>query len=151
MNDKSHVSLEQHVCLVCGTYFDTGAILLGKLLRASMERHTATGWDLCPEHQKLSDDGFVTLVECDSERSGSPAGVGRVKPEQAYWTGRLAHLKRKVFIELLNVPIAANQPCVFVEPSVVEQLQEMVSAASLSHGQHRVRHPAVGRLFTATV
>ncbi|MCP5927825.1 ATPase, partial [Klebsiella pneumoniae] len=26
MNDKSHVSLEQHVCLVCGTAFDTGAI-----------------------------------------------------------------------------------------------------------------------------
>lgn len=43
MNDKSHVSLEQHVCLVCGTAFDTGAILLDKRLRASMERHTATG------------------------------------------------------------------------------------------------------------
>ena len=51
MNDKSHVSLEQHVCLVCGTAFDTGAILLDKRLRASMERHTATGWGLCPEHQ----------------------------------------------------------------------------------------------------
>ena len=38
MNDKSHVSLEQHVCLVCGTAFDTGAILLDKRLRASMER-----------------------------------------------------------------------------------------------------------------
>ncbi|HHW2678374.1 hypothetical protein [Pseudomonas aeruginosa] len=59
MNDKSHVSLEQHVCLVCGTGFDTGAILLDKRLRASMERHTATGWGLCPEHQKLSDDGLL--------------------------------------------------------------------------------------------
>ena len=28
MNDKSHVSMEQHVCLVCGVAFDTGAILL---------------------------------------------------------------------------------------------------------------------------
>ncbi|EVT87803.1 vacuolar-type H+ATPase subunit A [Pseudomonas aeruginosa VRFPA09] len=127
MNDKSHVSLEQHVCLVCGTHFDTGAILLDKRLRASMERHTATGWGLCAEHQKLSDDGFVALVECDPERSGSPAGGGRVKPEQAYRTGRLAHLKRKVFTELFNVPIAAEQPCVFVEPGVIEQLQTMVS------------------------
>ncbi|WP_398496243.1 hypothetical protein [Variovorax sp.] len=25
MIDKSHVSLEQHVCLVCGVAFDTGA------------------------------------------------------------------------------------------------------------------------------
>ena len=51
MNDKSHVSLEQHVCLVCGAGFDTGTILLDKRLRASMERHTAIGWGLCPEHQ----------------------------------------------------------------------------------------------------
>src|SRR3546814_20782436 len=74
MNDKSHVSLEQHACLVCGARFDTGAILLDKRLRASMERHTATGWGLCPEHQKLSDAGFVALVECDTQRSGSPSG-----------------------------------------------------------------------------
>ena len=127
MNDKSHVSLEQHVCLVCGTAFDTGAILLDKRLRASMERHTATGWGLCPEHQKLSDDGFVALVECDPQRSGSPAGGGRVKPEQAYRTGRLAHLKREAFAQVFNVPIAADQPCVFVEPGVIEQLQTMTA------------------------
>ena len=126
MNDKSHVSLEQHVCLVCGTRFDTGAVLLDRL-RASMERHTATGWGLCPEHQKLSDDGFVALVECDPQRSGSPAGGGRVKPEQAYRTGRLAHLKREAFAQVFNVPIAADQPCVFVEPGVIEQLQTMTA------------------------
>ena len=62
MNDKSHVSLEQHVCLVCGKAFDTGTILLDKRLRASMEHHTKTGWGLCPEHQKLADDGFVALA-----------------------------------------------------------------------------------------
>lgn len=128
MNDKSHVSMEQHVCLVCGVAFDTGAILLDKRLRASMERHTTTGWGLCPEHQKMADDGFVALVECDPQRSGS-AGT-RMKPEQAYRTGRLAHLKRDVFAATFNVPIEANQPCVFVEPGVIEQLQSMVSPAS---------------------
>ena len=128
MNDKSHVSLEQHVCLVCGTRFDTGTILLDRRLRASMEHHTATGWGLCAEHQKLSDDGFVALVECDPQRSGSPAGGGRVKPEQAYRTGRLAHLKREAFAQVFNVPIAADQPCVFVEPGVIEQLQTMTPA-----------------------
>ncbi|MFM5701041.1 ATPase [Aeromonas dhakensis] len=127
MNDKSHVSLEQHVCLVCGVAYDTGAILLDKRLRASLEHHTATGWGLCPEHQKLSDDGFVALVECDPQRSGSPAVDGRVKPEQAYRTGRLAHLKREVFTQVFNAPIAADLPCVFVEPGVIEQLQAMVA------------------------
>ena len=128
MNDKSHVSLEQHVCLVCGTAFDTGAILLDKRLRASMERHTATGWGLCPEHQKLSDDGFVALVECDPQRSGTPSGSGLMKPDQAYRTGRLAHLKRDAFARVFNVPVAAEQPCVFVELGVIEQLQAMVPA-----------------------
>lgn len=28
MNNKSHVSTKQHVCLVCGVAFDTVAILL---------------------------------------------------------------------------------------------------------------------------
>jgi hypothetical protein len=128
MNDKSHVSLEQHVCLVCGLAFDTGNVLLDKRLRASMERHTTTGWGLCAEHQKLADDGFVALVECDPQR-GAPSG-GRLKPAEAYRTGRVAHLRRRVFLELFNVPIQADQPCVFVEPGVIEQLQAMVPPAS---------------------
>ena len=127
MNDKSHVSMEQHVCLVCGVAFDTGAILLDKRLRASMERHTTTGWGLCAEHQKLADDGFVALVECDPQRSGSPASNSNLKPEQAYRTGRLAHLKREVFAQVFNVPVAVNQPCVFVEPGVIEHLAAMVA------------------------
>lgn len=129
MNDKSHVSLEQHVCLVCGTSFDTGSILLDKRLRTSMERHTATGWGLCPEHQKLSDDGFVALVECDPQRSGS-TNAGQMKPEQAYRMGRLVHLRRTVFAQIFNVPIADDQACVFVEPGVIEQLQTMAEPAA---------------------
>ncbi|KAF1043294.1 MAG: hypothetical protein GAK38_04021 [Xylophilus sp.] len=93
-----------------------------------MERYTATGWGLCAEHQKLADEGFVALVECDPQRSGSPGG--RPKPEQAYRTGLLAHIKRHVFAQVFNVPIEANQACVFVEPGVIEQLQAMVPPAS---------------------
>lgn len=128
MHDKSHVSLEQHVCLVCGQAFDTGAILLDKRLRASMERHTKTGRGLCPEHQKLFDDGFVALVECDPQRSISSAS-GRMKPEHAYRTGRLAHLRRAVFAQVFNVPIDDKQACVFVEPGVIDQLASMVAPA----------------------
>ncbi|MBH8802864.1 ATPase, partial [Pseudomonas aeruginosa] len=113
----------------CGTAFDTGAILLDKRLRASMERHTATGWGLCPEHQKLSDDGFVALVECDPQRSGAQGG-GCMKPEQAYRTGRLAHLRRSVFAQVFNVPIAEKQACVFVELGVIDQLQSMTATAT---------------------
>lgn len=76
-----------------------------------MERYTTTGWGLCAEPQKLSDDGFVALVECGSECSDSQSS-GR--------TGRLAHLKHEVFTE-------DKQPYVFVEPGVIEQLQVMTA------------------------
>jgi hypothetical protein len=127
MNDTSHVSLEQHVCLVCGIRFDTGGILLDKRLRARLQRHTVTGWGLCAEHQKLSDEGFVALVECDPQRSGLKADYRRMQPEAAWRTGRLAHLQRDAFAKVFNVPIAAGQPCVFVEPGVIEQLQAMAA------------------------
>ncbi|MBN8888438.1 MAG: ATPase [Rudaea sp.] len=127
MNEKSHVSLEQHLCLVCGVAFDTGSLLLDRRLRASLAHRTTTGWGLCAEHQKLSDEGFVALIECDPQRSGSPTGNARLKPEQAYRTGRLAHVKREAFAKVFNVRIAAQQPCVFVEPGVIERLQSVVS------------------------
>jgi len=129
MDNKSYVSLEQRVYLACGTSFDPGNLLLDKRLRASMKRYTTTGWGLCPEHQKLFDDGFVALVECDPERSGSQAD-GRLKPEQAYRTGRVAHLRRTAFAQVFNVPIAAEQACIFVEPGVLDQLQAMVAPAA---------------------
>jgi hypothetical protein len=130
MNDKSHVSLEQHLCLVCGKVFDTGSILLDKRLQASLQRHTVTGWGLCNEHQKLFDAGFVALIECDPQRSGSPGRADRMKPDDAYRTGRLAHVRRTVFAQVFNMPIDDRQACVFVEPGVIDQLQRMVEPAA---------------------
>ncbi|MGV7186980.1 hypothetical protein [Xanthomonas axonopodis] len=93
MNEKSHVSLEQHAYLVCVSAFETGAILLDRRLRASLERHTGRGWALCHEHRKMADDGFVALMECDSERSAVAADTNRLKPEYAYRTGHVAYLR----------------------------------------------------------
>lgn len=128
MTEKSHVSLEQHVCLVCGAAYDTGNLLLDRRLRASLERHTATGWGLCAEHQRLFDDGFVALIECDPQRS-NPSGADRIKPEQAYRTGQVAHLKREAFARVFGNPAAADQACVFIEPGVIEQLQAMAESS----------------------
>lgn len=130
MNDKSHVSLERHVCLVCGTTFDTGNLLLDRRLRASMEHHTVTGWGLCPEHQQRFTQGYIALVECDPQRGRRAKDTDRLKPEQAYRTGRVAHVKREVFASVFNVPLVLDQPCVFVEPGVIERLQAMTEPAA---------------------
>lgn len=122
MNDKSYVSLEQRVCLVCGVAFDTGSLLLDRRLHASMEHRTATGWGLCTEHQRMFDDGYITLVECDPQRSGLPTAGDKLKPEQAYRTGRLAHVRREAFARLFNVEVRAGQACVFVDPEIIDWL-----------------------------
>src|SRR5690606_24185397 len=118
------------ICLVCGSPFDTGNLLLDKRLRPSMERHTATGWGLCPDHQRLFSEDYVALVECDPQRSGVSSETASVKPEHAYRTGRVAHLKREVFARIFNVSMSAEQACVFVDPGVIPQLQAMTESAS---------------------
>ena len=126
MDEKSHVSLEQHLCLVCGLNFDTGGILFDRRLRQRMQRHTVTGWGLCGEHRRLFEEGFVALIECDPERSGVPADQDHMRPEQAWRTGRLAHLKRETLARVTHVTLAPDVPCVFVEPGVIEQLGTMI-------------------------
>lgn len=125
MNDKSHVSLEQRICQVCGAAFDTGSVLLDKRLRASMESRTTTGWGLCPEHQKMFAEGFIALIEFDPLRSGQPKDGMRLNAEKAFRTGRIAHIKRSAFNAVFNVAIDAHQACVFIEPGIIERLQAM--------------------------
>lgn len=125
MNDKSYVSLERHVCLVCGVAFDTGKLLLDKRLRASMEHYTTTGWGLCEERRRLFEAGYVALIECDLARSDVPIGGKLMKPEQAHRTGRVAHLRREVFPRALGEPAEEGRPCVFVEAGVIAQLEAM--------------------------
>lgn len=130
MNDKSHVSLEQHRCQVCGSLFDTGSILLDKRLRASMDRHTTTGWGLCPEHKQLLSDGFIALIEFDPERSVMLSGAVRLNSEKAFRTGRLAHLKREAFNQIFSVELDKDQACVFVEPGIIDRLLKMQEAGA---------------------
>lgn len=130
MKDKSHVSLEQHVCMVCGQPFDTGSLLLDRRLKPTLAPRTPTGWGLCPQHQKLSDQGFIALIECDLDRSGAPSAGERLKPEQMQRTGRLAFVKRAVFSKIFDTSIMANQPCVFVEAGLIERIETMVASAA---------------------
>lgn len=128
MNDKSHVSMERRVCLVCGVSYDTGAILLDRRLRHSLERFTTTGWGLCSEHQRLFDEGFIALVECDPKQSGVTDESTNLKPHDAYRTGRIAHVRRETFDHIFRTPVGKDLPCVFVPPEVIDRLQAFVKS-----------------------
>lgn len=125
MSERSHVSMEQHLCIVCGKPYDTGAILLDKRLRQSLERTTLTGSGLCPEHDKLHKDGFLALVGVDPTKSAEKNG--RMQQEDAYRTGTVMHIKREAAKRILvNVPdenIAL--PMMFCDQAAIDQIQRM--------------------------
>ena len=126
MSEKSHGSKERQRCFVCGTEYDTGAILLEMLLRARLDRHTITRWGLCPEHQRYFDDGFIALVECDPAQSGHPSPGDRLEQHQAFRTGRIAYIKRDACAQIFQRPLAAKTAMVFVDPRVIKTLNEWV-------------------------
>ena len=143
MSEKSHVSMERCVCFICTAEYDTGAILLHRRLRPCLERYTVTGWGLCPEHQRLFDDGFIALVECHLPRGGASEAPAAemMDPSHAERTGRVAHMKREVFLQLFNVEIAQTFPCVFVEPTVMEYL-EALNRASVARDASEAGSPS---------
>ena len=67
--NKSYVTMEQHICIICGKEFDTGALLLDKRLRKQFDQHTTTGIGMCPEHKKLHEEGYIALVGIDVSKS----------------------------------------------------------------------------------
>lgn len=119
---KSYVSLGQLRCLACDKDFDDGTILLDRRLSPTMEKHTVTGWGLCPEHQK---EGFITLIEIKPP----PPGVERVRPQDADRTGTMCMVSRKAWGLVANVPAPEGCGPVFVEQGVVAKLQAMTGGS----------------------
>lgn len=122
---KSHVSMEQHVCMVCAHPFDTGAILLDRRLRQSLEPKTVTQWGLCPEHEGLYKQDFIALVEID------PAKVEHRNPGpgDVYRTGRVMHIKERAFKQLMNVPSRNAKgklhPVMWIDPEAFDRIAAM--------------------------
>ena len=135
MTEKSHVSMEQHLCAVCGHPYDTGAILLDtrlardrqtgrRELRKSLESHTITAVaGMCEEHQALADDGYIALVEA----SGPIGTTGNMQQEDAQRTGQIAHVRREAWTKAFNVPAPPeDRPAmVFCEPGTIAALRAM--------------------------
>ena len=97
--EKSHVSLEQKMCIVTGKPYDTDALLLDRRLKKSMEKYSVTGWGISPEVQEKIDEGYIALVEIDHKKSEKQTD-GSIFPQDAYRLGRIAYLKKDVMLEL---------------------------------------------------
>ena len=119
--EKSHVSMEQHLCKATGKPFDTNAILFDKRLKNSMERNTITSWGFSPEVQEKLDEGYVVLVSVDIEKSIVIDNV--ITPENAYRTGAIAYVKVDAIKKI--VPDMHIKDMAFVDDGFVEYLQSL--------------------------
>jgi hypothetical protein len=120
---KSHVSMEQHKCLVCAKDFDTGTILLDRQLRQRFEHTTLTGWGLCPEHEKLHQEGYIALIGADDAKSEHEPN-GTIKPEAAWRTGDVIHMKFEAFDRIISIP-RGRHSFMFCDPAVIEKIKAM--------------------------
>lgn len=117
MTTKSHVSMETHLCVVCGTEYETEAILLDRRVRDILEPKTCTGWGMCPEHEAMKGDGYIALVEAKVPPDGET-----LAPGDADRTGRICHVRESVWGQIFDVPPPPKSMC-FVEPGVIERLE----------------------------
>ncbi len=125
MSDKSYVTMEQHQCPVCGKTHDTGNILMDQRLRERFERFTVTGMSLCPEHKKLHDDGYLALVAVDPAKSKPDYASGHIKPENAWRTGKVAHLKHGPAAKMFDNLSDPLPEFVFCDDEVIDKLIAM--------------------------
>ena len=117
MSEKSYVSLEQQLCIVCGHPYASG-VLIHKNLKPVLEPKTVTGWGICEEHKKLRDDGFVALVEINNPgASGST-----LSPDTASRTGIFMHMKTEVFEQVFNGKVDERMVA-FIEPEVTAKIK----------------------------
>ncbi len=121
--EKSYVTMEQKMCVVCGQPYSTDSIFLDRKLGKRFEQYTITGWGMCEEHQKLKDDGYVALIGCDEEKS-SRTPNGNIDPDGAFRTGEIAHLKTTAWENIMNVSVPDQMIC-FCESEVINALEKM--------------------------
>lgn len=123
MTEKSYVGMEAKVCPICGVQhtYDC-ALFIDKRLKNSLEKETVTGFGLCEEHQKLYEDGYLALVGMDEEKSTKEAN-GNYKPQGAYRTGSIVHVKRHVIKAMIDIEIAEDVPLIYVEEEVIDMFK----------------------------
>jgi len=129
---KSHVSLEQKICVVTGQPYDTDNLLLDTRidretgrLKQSLKLNTITGWGISPEVQEKFDNGFYALVGCDEHKSEKFSN-GTINPEGAYRTGEIIYMKAEAFHRIFNTNAEAMKKKVaFIGDDVIEFLKDL--------------------------
>ena len=110
---NNFVAMAEHICPICNkTHTNNTEILISKRLRSIPEDKRVTGISFCEEHQKLSDDGFVCIIGVDESKSEA-SSKGTLKPEGAYRTGEILHVRKTVLDSVAIKPVDTSNGYVF--------------------------------------
>ena len=116
MTNKSYVGMGFHGCPVCGVKHDE-VVLLNQSMEKTLSQNMFMGWSLCAKHQQLKDDGYVALIETNTE----PKTLA-----EADRTGVIAHVRAKAWPQIFKQPVPDGGVC-FVQPGVIQRLQGTIS------------------------
>jgi hypothetical protein len=119
MSEKSHVTMEAKICIVCCCQYSTGAIMLDRRLRQIFDRDTVVGWGICPTHEKDTDNDRIALIEMDEAKSSNVGN--KIKPEDAYRTGNVVIVSRASIAAVMTTPVP-NSRFMFVAMDVFKRL-----------------------------
>lgn len=118
--DKSHVTMEEHICPICSETYDTGVILLDTHLRKVFGTKTLTGISYCDKCKEMLKD-YIALVSIDESKSERLPN-GRISPEGAYRLGEIIWVKREAASKIIKIPI---DTFAFTDVSVINQFKQI--------------------------
>ena len=117
------VALTKDLCPACGKAHD-GAIVMNTRLYESAARKVealhgqAIAYRMCSACQEALDQGAVFLIEIDPARSRLSDDGARVRPEDAFRTGRAWGVKRDAVQRIFGAACDLQ----FIDPEVAEYL-----------------------------
>lgn len=119
MPDKSYVTLVQNICPVCGETFETGELLLDRTLKNSFDKYTVTGFSLCPEHNKMLEEGCQFFIEVRNPPESKTLTIN-----DADRTGRYACMKKEAAQHIFGME---TQEINFLEEGILEKLEAKIN------------------------
>lgn len=115
---KDIVSLGMATCPVCMARHAVSVLIQTRdITHPKLGRETPTGWAMCPEHQKLKDEGYVAMVVVTNTEQPTL--------ENAKRTGDLLHVRESGWPHIFNMPLPP-EGLAFIDLEAFTQVKAMV-------------------------
>jgi hypothetical protein len=117
------------ICIVCGKTHG-GSVKRHRKLRDQFEMKTPGNWDMCDEHKKLHQEGYIALVEAIQPSHTLQEDGEIIAGGDPHRTGKVIHVRYELAEQLFQTAIDRSLPMVFCLPDVATRMADMNSTAA---------------------